>query len=141
MAKKCYYATAIDCYGGYHEGFSCSELLEISPGGGFCGGGAFVSRDLGLNQDNASIQSGTLVEVGLSNCVDCNGIRPEEPYDCVNGACLPARTYSTPGRYPNIAACQAACIRDSNCTGQCISTAELATLQQGANELQAKFCR
>jgi hypothetical protein len=140
MAKKCYLAEGVNCYGVSFSAFVCSESVEFTDNGGFCGGGFFISRDLGVNQDNGSVLSGNLKRVGLSNCADCNGIKPEEPYDCINGTCLPARTYQTPGRYQNIAECQSGCLRDSNCTGECIPVAEIARLEQGAQALTAKFC-
>jgi hypothetical protein len=138
--KKCYYADYINCFGQSGNGYFCSEAMVYEPIGGTCGGGAYVSRDNGLNQSNASVRSGSLTEVGLSNCPNCLGIRPDEPYDCINGTCLPARTYNTPGRFPNAGACGAGCLPDSSCKGKCIGADEIRSLQQRTQELRSRFC-
>jgi hypothetical protein len=70
-----------------------------------------------------------------------NGPDPEQPCDCVNGGCVPQMTYGTPGVFPNLAACQSGCAKNSNCTGECIDPAEIAALQQAAATLQAKICK
>jgi hypothetical protein len=72
-----------------------------------------------------------LVESAIDGNVAC---------DCLNGGCIPKTTYNTPGVYASLAACQSGCAKNSNCTGECISTGELAALQQAANNLQTKFC-
>jgi hypothetical protein len=70
------------------------------------------------------------------NCPELN----DNPCDCINGGCLPATTYKTPGKYANLAACLSGCAKDSNCMGECVSAAELGALSQAANQLQSKFC-
>ena len=72
--------------------------------------------------------------------VPLGGIPPDQPFDCVNGGCIPKSIYNTPGLFPNLAACQSGCAKNSNCTGECVSAEELAALQQAANQLQSKIC-
>jgi hypothetical protein len=71
---------------------------------------------------------------------NCTGIDPDQPCDCVNGGCVPKTTYNTPGVFPNLAACQSGCAKNSNCTGECVDPAEIAALQQAVNNLQSKIC-
>jgi hypothetical protein len=79
------------------------------------------------------------------SCTNCETPDPPPPqgtsYDCVNGGCVPKTTYKTPGKYATLAACQSGCAKDSNCTGECVSIAEIAALQQAANNLQARLCQ
>jgi hypothetical protein len=75
-----------------------------------------------------------LVEAGNPN------LDPTNPYDCVNGGCVPKITYNTPGVYASLAACESGCAKNSNCTGECISAEELAALQQAADNLRSRYC-
>jgi hypothetical protein len=70
----------------------------------------------------------------------CSGIEANQPCDCLNGGCIPASTYSTPGKYASLAACQSACAKDSNCAGECISSSEIAALKQAADNAISKMC-
>ena len=70
-----------------------------------------------------------------------NSPPPDQPYDCLNGGCVPKTTYNTPGVFATLAACQSGCAKNSDCVGECVSTGELAALQQAANNLQTKFCK
>jgi hypothetical protein len=67
---------------------------------------------------------------------DCNASR----FDCVNGGCVPADTYKTPGFYANLAACQSGCAKNSNCKGECVEAAELAALQQAVGNIKNRIC-
>jgi hypothetical protein len=60
--------------------------------------------------------------------------------DCVNGGCVPSTTYNTPGKYANLAACESGCGKDSPCDGECVSTAQIAALQQAAANVQTRLC-
>jgi hypothetical protein len=71
----------------------------------------------------------------------CEGITPNQQHDCLNGGCIPKTTYNTPGVYASLAACQSGCAKNSDCTGECVSTAEIAALAQAASNLQAKNCK
>lgn len=71
----------------------------------------------------------------------CDAIPANQKFDCLNGGCIPKTTHNTPGKYASLTACQSGCAKDSNCTGECVSVAELAALQQAASNLQSKFCK
>jgi hypothetical protein len=71
---------------------------------------------------------------------NCSGVTPEGKCDCVNGGCVPSATYNTPGKYANLAACESGCAKDSPCTGECVSTAEIAALQQAVSTVQSRLC-
>jgi hypothetical protein len=72
---------------------------------------------------------------------NCKGIDPNQGYDCLNGQCIPATSYRTPGKYANLATCQAGCAKDANCTGECIPATEIAALQQAANIVRSRICK
>jgi hypothetical protein len=76
----------------------------------------------------------------LKNCV-AGATDPDQPCDCVNGGCVPKTTYNTPGVFPNFAACESGCAKNSNCTGECVDPAEIAALGQALTNLQAKICK
>lgn len=140
MAKKCYKVDYVNCAGTAGSVFVCSESIQIVAGGN-CGGIYFSSADLGYNANNASEISGSLTIVSGSNCGGCGGgVDPNKPCDCINGGCVPATTYGTPGVFPNLAACQSGCAKNSNCTGECVSPEEMAALQQAANNLRGRLC-
>jgi hypothetical protein len=61
-------------------------------------------------------------------------------YDCVNGGCVNSATYSTPGIFATLAACQSGCAKNSTCTGECVSAEDLANLQQAAGIVQSRLC-
>jgi hypothetical protein len=72
---------------------------------------------------------------------DCtSGVAANQPFDCLNGGCIPKTTYNTPGKYASLAACRSGCAKDSNCAGECVSAAEIAALQQAANLVRNKLC-
>lgn len=64
----------------------------------------------------------------------------DPPYDCINGVCTLQSTYKTPGLYPTLAACKSACSQVTPCDGECISNAQIAALQQAANQVTSKLC-
>lgn len=71
---------------------------------------------------------------------NCQRVPPDQPFDCLNGGCIPKTAYGTPGFYANLASCQSGCARNSNCRGKCVSPEDMAALEQAANQLQAKIC-
>lgn len=73
--------------------------------------------------------------------VEPDPLNPSQPFDCLNGACLPKSTYNTPGFFDSLSACQSGCAKNSNCTGECVSAAEIAALKQSANNLQSRICK
>jgi hypothetical protein len=93
-------------------------------------GGGYSAWCLDNDETVVSIQS-----------YDCDSVNPSQKFDCLNGGCIPAETYTTPGIYANLAACESGCAKNSNCKGECVSAAELAALQQAANQLQSKICK
>jgi hypothetical protein len=74
-------------------------------------------------------------EFYLKNCTQAN-----ERCDCVNGGCVPKTTYNTPGKFANLAACEAGCAKDSSCNGECVTAEEMAALQQAAAKVRGKLC-
>jgi hypothetical protein len=83
--------------------------------------------------------------VTVANCSNCPGCCAEPPpsnkHDCLNGGCIPASTYRTPGKYENLAACESGCAKDSSCDGECVSPSEIQALKQVASALQSKICK
>lgn len=72
---------------------------------------------------------------------NCTNLIPNQPYDCINGGCVPKTTYMTPGKYENLAACQSGCAKDSPCTGECVSPEQIAALQQAASNVRSRLCK
>jgi hypothetical protein len=142
MAKRCYKYEYVNCIDQSGTAYLCSESIEVRPGGN-CGGPYGYSADLGFDRNNNSQKSLTVTIVDCALCAgcDCGGIASNQPYDCVNGGCIPKTTYNTPGVFASLAACQSGCAKNSNCTGECVSTDEIAALQQAASALQARLCK
>jgi hypothetical protein len=67
-------------------------------------------------------------------------VDPAQKFDCLNGGCIPAKTYNTPGKYASLAACEGGCAKDSPCDGECVSAAEIAALQQAAEAIRSRLC-
>jgi hypothetical protein len=67
-------------------------------------------------------------------------VSSDQKYDCINGGCVPAITYDTPGFYANLAACQSGCAKNSTCKGECVEAAEIAALEQAVNNLKPRIC-
>ena len=65
-----------------------------------------------------------------------------QKYDCLNGGCVTKETYSTPGLYASLEACQSICGVPPTppCDGECVSNAQIAALQQAANIITSKLC-
>lgn len=91
-------------------------------------GGAFSAWCLDNDESVVSIES-----------YDCDATA--QKYDCLNGGCIPVDTYNTPGKYSSVAACLAACAKDSNCLGECVTFEDIAALEQAASNLQARYCK
>jgi len=72
--------------------------------------------------------------------IEANPIPPNQPFDCLNGGCIPKATYNTPGVFPSLAACQLGCAKNSNCAGECVSPAQMADLQSATANLIARYC-
>lgn len=70
----------------------------------------------------------------------CEGLPLSLSFDCLNGGCVGSGLYGTPGVYQSLAACQSGCAKNSTCTGECVSSEELAALQQAAANVRPRFC-
>jgi hypothetical protein len=103
--------------------------------------------------DNYAFFPGTLTIEYLGDCSDYDpdfgsgsgsgsgsGINTNQPCDCLNGGCIPASIYKTPGRYATLAACESGCANNSPCDGECVSTAAIANIEQAVNNLQSRLC-
>jgi hypothetical protein len=90
----------------------------------------------GIKHPNANFFSFKTATFTYSGCDDARLGK----CDCLNGGCVPASTYGTPGKYATLSACQSGCAKDSTCSGECVSAAEIAALQQAANNLQSRIC-
>ncbi len=66
---------------------------------------------------------------------------PAQQHDCINGSCLPATVYKTPGVYPNLASCQGGCAKNSVCTGECVPSSEIQNLNTAVATLKSKACK
>lgn len=80
----------------------------------------------------------------------------DEKHDCINGVCLPASAYDTPGKYTTLAGCQSACGGGSTgCTSPnicvppdycppgmiCLPVAKYSTIERLATALEDSACR
>lgn len=62
-----------------------------------------------------------------------------DTYDCINGACIKASEYETPGLYENISECEKAC--GTGCSGKCLSNEEWSKIKDLAKKLKDKNCK
>lgn len=62
-----------------------------------------------------------------------------EKHDCLNGNCVKSTDYDTPGKYANLADCQAGCAKDAACNGECVPREKIAELDQAINAAQARL--
>jgi hypothetical protein len=53
-------------------------------------------------------------QVAIAECPGCIGDDPEPAYDIINGSCIQAKIYQTPGKYSSLNACTAD-LTSSNC--------------------------
>jgi hypothetical protein len=132
MGNKCYHLLNKGCNGGDYEFFVCAASLETQEGGD-CGGVKFFVN----GQYTGSAKSTTIEIVNCQQCAGCScdqTVDPNAPCDCLNGGCVPASTYGTPGAYASYTDCIYGCAKNADCKGVCISANELANLQRAANE-------
>lgn len=74
---------------------------------GFCQGGQAIKIFSGSTEVLYSCYLvGSLTIVPIVPPVDNN-----KPCDCLNGSCIPATTYGTPGAFATLAACQAVVLK------------------------------
>lgn len=147
MAKKCYRLLTGEYPSGAVGNTVCSDGIS------------FVQRferfaDLGYENywlvidgliSTRKVEGIQYEEISISSCSGCDNsnpnIPPETRFDCVNSGCVPTTTFGTPGKYASLADCQSGCAKDSPCTGECISSSDIAALQQAANKAQANCCK
>lgn len=142
MAKKCWYIAWTNCDGSTRSGYYCASTVEWLTSGHNCGNGVLYSPDLGWNAQNSSERAATFFEVSCRYCSSCctDSVSPAQPHDCVNGGCVPAKVYGTPGFYASLTACQSGCAKNSPCNGECVDAAELAQLQQAVGNVKSRVC-
>jgi hypothetical protein len=153
MAKKIWMLSFENCVGFKGTAFVCKESVGTAPGGS-CGGVTIVfdgvNTGIGEKVAFASVVNSANPALcptdypfyeDLSAGCPPTSVDPEQPYDCLNGGCVPKTTYNTPGIFSTLAACLSGCAKNSNCTGECVSAEEIAALQQAANKLQSKICK
>jgi hypothetical protein len=140
--SNCYKIISLGCDNVTRTFFICGDSYEFRPGG-VCGGGiGYLNGAVFVNPTYASAKSQSISVVANSNCTNCaENIPTNQPYDCVNGACLPSSTYGTPGAFATRSACDSGCAKNSNCTGECVDPAEIANLRQAITTLQSKICK
>lgn len=66
------------------------------------------------------------------------GIPTPKKYDCINGACLEASQYNTPGIYQSLSDCEVNC--GTGCSGKCISNSDWAQIKGLSNQLKNRNC-
>lgn len=62
----------------------------------------------------------------------------EERYDCVNGSCVSAELYNSPGIYESLSACEQNC--GPGCGGVCISSSHWTKISSLAAMVKNKDC-
>jgi len=88
-----------------------------------------------------------------SGCASC--LTTVNKYDCINGQCNISTQYNTPGFYPNLASCQAACGNSNACSGNnvcvdpttycapgkvCIEQGEYSSIQGLISQINSEVC-
>ncbi|MDJ0797883.1 MAG: hypothetical protein QNJ51_13885 [Calothrix sp. MO_167.B12] len=67
--------------------------------------------------------------------VSCSGV----PHDCLNGACVLASEFNTPGLYKSLSECQKVC-GAKGCSGECLSKKEFSILKELARQSRNVNC-
>ena len=82
-----------------------------------------------------------LLSMTIDSTTPCTGctIPNAVAHDCINGACIPASKYSTPGFYETIEDCEINC-GTIGCNGICIGRSDWAQIQGLASQLRSKEC-
>ncbi len=70
---------------------------------------------------------------------DC-GTKPEDPYDCLNGKCVKASDYKTPGIFKKLDDCKSACGGGARCDGVCLDKDEVNKIKALAGDIKGKVC-
>jgi hypothetical protein len=141
MAKTCYKLDTIGCDNKVYIKYACSSSPIQILSSDHCGNVWPHDVEGTFTKYNASSIS---ISISVVPCAECGGnccTLNNSPCDCLNGNCVPATTYNTPGKYATIAACESGCAKNSNCIGECVDPTEIANLSQAINNLQSKICK
>lgn len=106
------------------------------------------NQNCGCRTYNFSVNSTNLGIISNSNAwyhsigspvyVPGPGEGGEERYDCINGSCVSAELYGSPGIYESLPACEQNC--GPGCGGVCISNADWAKISNLAAMIRNKDC-
>ena len=95
--------------------------IEVTVTGGYYAGCLAYVLDINGSYDvsgNSGISAGphTITQILASSSLasNCSSSCKPSAYDCINGVCTTSTTYSTPGQYPTLIACQSQCGQE-NC--------------------------
>lgn len=103
------------------------------------GGGTYYRYFDGLGGNFSNTGWYSVPEYHLVGCATPS-VNPAQPFDCLNGGCIPKTTYNTPGVYASLSACEAGCAKNSTCTGECVSAEDMAALQAAADSVKSRLC-
>lgn len=101
-----------------------------------CDGRNFLGRPWETYQDGAFLTSKVFTKSD-PNC--SSGNNPDTGYDCINGVCVLATVYNTPGQYASLSACQSAC-GVAPCDGVCLSNSEYDQIKNALLDSKAEVC-
>jgi hypothetical protein len=62
----------------------------------------------------------------------------DEPYDCINAACIKASQYNTPGIYASLSECEQIC--GEGCSGICLSKDDWNKIKDLSRKLKKRNC-
>ncbi|MBE9213713.1 hypothetical protein IQ247_13735 [Plectonema cf. radiosum LEGE 06105] len=80
-----------------------------------------------------------LLDFKVNQLSPCEIDETTQKYDCINGACIKAEVYNTPGIYNGLDECEVAC--GEGCSGKCLSKNEWQKIQDLANKLKQINCK
>ena len=109
-------------------------ILENTGSFGSCGGFKFVVKRGDTGQ---VIYNSTSAAKQVSLYFD--GQPQQTRYDCLNGACISALEYGTPGFYSSLEECEQVC-GSQGCSGKCISNSDWVKIQGLASKLKNQNC-
>ncbi|MBE9056351.1 hypothetical protein [Sphaerospermopsis sp. LEGE 08334] len=159
MAKKCWVLYGQGFNGYWYELLICADSVtyQFSPTNPYTGNqpwmqpyvnGVLLGPGSGyvVGTEHAEIVTYPIKDQYCPNpravrdgsCDACYPEPPQAKYDCINGACIPDTTYSTPGLYSTLSECETAC--GTGCSGKCISNQDWATIEGLAAQLKNKNC-
>lgn len=92
-------------------------------------------------------------QVAIAECPGCIGDDPESAYDIINGSCIQAKVYKTPGKYSSLNACTAD-LKIGNCQSPkicvppdycppgmvCLPSSEFSEISSLASSLKNEVC-